>query len=109
MLLGVDRAENLTIEPIPIQRPLAIIISAGIFGLIAASIVQAEGAIRTRGNGIAIPDVENPDANIREVARSIFGDYVFSFELTSVLLLIAVIATVMMSRRLKKQDAEVTE
>jgi NADH-quinone oxidoreductase subunit J len=109
MLLGVDRAENLSIEPIKIQRPLAIIVSAGIVGLIAASIVQAEGAIRQRGNGIAIPDIENPDANVREIARSIFGDYVFSFELTSVLLLVAVIATVMMSRRLNKKNVEVAQ
>jgi NADH-quinone oxidoreductase subunit J len=109
MLLGVDRAENLSIEPIKIQRPLAIIVSAGIVGLIAASILQAEDAIRQRGNGIAIPDIENPDANVREIARSIFGDYVFSFELTSVLLLVAVIATVMMSRRLNKKNAEVAQ
>ena len=109
MLLGVDQAENLSIEPIRVQRPLAIIVSAAIVGLIAAAIVQAEDAVQMRGNGIAIPDVENPDANVREIARSIFGDYVFAFELASVLLLVAVVATVMMSRRMKKTDAEVAK
>lgn len=109
MLLGVDQAENLSIEPIRIQRPLAIIVSAAIVGLIGAAIVQAEDAVQMRGNGIAIPDVENPDVNVREIARSIFGDYVFAFELTSVLLLVAVVATVMMSRRMKKTDAEVAK
>jgi NADH-quinone oxidoreductase subunit J len=109
MLLGVDRAENLTIEPLRIQRPLAIVVSAGIVGLIAAAIVQAEDAVRLRGNGIAIPDIEDPDANVRELARSIFGDYVLAFELVTVLLLIAVVATVMMSRRLNKEDLEVDQ
>lgn len=109
MLLGVDKAENLTIEPIRIQRPLALVVSAGIVGLIAASIVQAEDAVKLRGNGIAIPDVANPDANVREVARSIFGDYVFAFELTSVLLLVAVVATVMMSRRMGNKTQEVAQ
>jgi NADH-quinone oxidoreductase subunit J len=84
-------------------------VSAAIVGLIGAAIVQAEDAVQMRGNGIAIPDVENPDANVREIARSIFGDYVFAFELTSVLLLVAVVATVMMSRRMKKTDAEVAK
>lgn len=109
MLLGVDQAENLSIEPIRIQRPLAVIVTAAIVGLIAAAIVQAEDAVQQRGNGIAIPEVGNPDANIREIARSIFGDYVFAFELASVLLLVAVVATVMMSRRMKKTDAEVAK
>lgn len=109
MLLGVDTAENLSIEPLRIQRPLAIVVSAGIVGLIAAAIVQAEDAVKMRGNGIAIPDVTNPDANVREVARSIFGDYVFSFELTSVLLLVAVVATVMMSRRMNAKSEEVAQ
>jgi NADH-quinone oxidoreductase subunit J len=109
MLLGVDRAENLNIEPIRIQRPLAIIVSAGIVGLIAAAILQAEDAVRLRGNGIAIPDIADPDANVRELARSIFGDYVLAFELVTVLLLIAVVATVMMSRRLSKEELEVDQ
>ena len=36
MLLGVDRAENLRIEPIPIQRPLAVIVAAGLLTTIGA-------------------------------------------------------------------------
>src|SRR5688500_7067553 len=27
MLLGVDRAENLSVEPIPVQRPLALVVA----------------------------------------------------------------------------------
>jgi hypothetical protein len=37
MLLGVDKAEDLSIEPIPIQRPLAAVIGVGIVGLLVAA------------------------------------------------------------------------
>ena len=40
-----------------------------------------------------------PDGNVRQLARSIFSDNVFAFELTSVLLLVAVVGTVLMARR----------
>ena len=33
MLLGVDRAENLQVEPIPVQRPLAVIVGGGLLGM----------------------------------------------------------------------------
>jgi NADH-quinone oxidoreductase subunit J len=48
--------------------------------------------------------VENPDDNVRQLARSIFSDNVFAFELTSVLLLVAVVGTVMMARRIKANE-----
>ena len=39
------------------------------------------------------------DANIQQLARSVFGDYVVAFELTSILLVVAVVGTVMLARR----------
>ena len=39
MLLGVDTAEDLRIEPLPIQRPLAAVMGVGIVGLLVAAIV----------------------------------------------------------------------
>ncbi len=38
MLLGVDKAEDLSIEPFPIQRPLAVVVGIGISGLVIAAI-----------------------------------------------------------------------
>ena len=37
MLLGVDKAEDLRIEPLPIQRPLAAVMGVGIVGLLIAA------------------------------------------------------------------------
>ena len=101
MLLGVDRAEDVNIEPLTVQRPLAAIVGAGVMGIIIAAIVVADDVLVTRGSGLLATTVESPDDNIRQLARSIFSDNVFAFELTSVLLLVAVIGTVLMARRIK--------
>ena len=101
MLLGVDRAEDVSIEPLTVQRPLAAIVGAGVMGIIIAAIVVADDVLVSRGTGLLETTVEKPDDNIRQLARSIFSDNVFAFELTSVLLLVAVIGTVLMARRVK--------
>ena len=100
MLLGVDRTEDITVEPLTIQRPLAVIIGVGIAALVSAAVVSSTDILNRQGEGLDLTTVESPDANIRQVARSIFGDYVFAFELTSVLLLVAVVGTVLMARRI---------
>ena len=109
MLLGVDKAEDIKTEPLTAQRPLALVLGVGVFAVLAAAIVTSTESVVRRGEGLSVTNVEDPDANIRQIARSIFGDYVFAFELASVLLLVAVVATVMMSRRMKKTDAEVAK
>lgn len=101
MLLGVDRAEDINIEPISAQRPLAAIVGLGLMGIIIAAVVAADDVLVSRGGGLSAITVEKPDENVRQLARSIFGDNVFAFELTSVLLLVAVVGTVLMARRVK--------
>ncbi len=101
MLLGVDRAEDINLEPISAQRPLAAIVGLGVMGVIIAAIVAADDVLVSRGSGLSATTVEKPDENVRQLARSIFGDNVFAFELTSVLLLVAVVGTVLMARRVK--------
>ncbi|MFT7504070.1 MAG: NADH-quinone oxidoreductase subunit J, partial [Gammaproteobacteria bacterium] len=44
MLLGVDNAMDLSIEPIKVQRPLAAIMGLGLVSLLTAAIVKADGA-----------------------------------------------------------------
>ena len=57
------------------------------------------------GTGEGAEVVADHDANIRQLARSLFGDNVFAFELTSVLLIVAVAGTVVLTRRLRRRDA----
>lgn len=100
MLLGVDRAEDLQIEPLTGQRWIAGVVGLGMVGLLTAAVVSGSDALRLRGDGIASPVAgENADANIQQLANSIFSDYVFAFEITSVLLVVAVVGTVLLARR----------
>jgi NADH-quinone oxidoreductase subunit J len=101
MLLGVDETMDLSIEPIPIQRPLAAVMGVGLIGLIGAAIIRARDALPINpGNGVATPgDAGDSDANIRQLAVNLYGDHVFAFQLTSVLLIVAVAGTVLMTRK----------
>ncbi len=97
MLLGVDKAEDLSIEPFPIQRPLAAVIGVGIVGLLVAAVVRVRSTIV---EGEPLP--ADGDDNIRALADNLFSDHVFAFEFTSVLLIVAVAGTVMLTRKDKR-------
>jgi len=107
MLLGVDRAEALRIDPIKVQRPLAAIVGVGLLGLISASIIQGREVLRQRSAGIDTIATGDHDANIKQLAISLFSNYVFAFELTSVLLVVAVVGTVLLARRPGKSGSNV--
>jgi len=101
MLLGIDRTMDLQIEPIPLQRPLALVMGVGLVGLLSAAIVRARDAlVINAGSGLDVAG-ENAghDANIQQLATSLYGDYVFALELASVLLIVAVTGTVLVTRR----------
>jgi NADH-quinone oxidoreductase subunit J len=100
MLLGVDKAEDLQIEPFKMQRKVAAIVGGGVIGLIAVAAISSRDNIGTTGKP---PDTDvSHDSNIRALARDLFSDHVLAFELTSVLLVIAVVGTVLMARRAPK-------
>jgi NADH-quinone oxidoreductase subunit J len=106
MLLGVDRTEDIKTEPFKIQRPLAVIVGLGVIGLVTAAVITSRGVVATRGAGIAEPAMTDPDSNIRQLSRSVFGDYVVAFEVTSVLLVVAVVGTVLLTRKVKPTSKE---
>ena len=100
MLLGVDRIENLRTEPIALQRWVAGLVGLALAGLLVATALVAGDETVVRGSGIASAVAgDDPDANVRQIAGEIFGDYVVAFELTSVLLVVAVVGTVVLARR----------
>jgi NADH-quinone oxidoreductase subunit J len=118
MLLGVDRAENLEVEPLPIQRPLAAFVGLAIVALLTAAIFAARdsGPLQV-GVGIDVEVAESSaadvaprvtsDANIKQLSRNLFGDQVFAFELTGVLLVVAVAGTVVLTRRQRRSEEKV--
>ena len=106
MLLGVDRAENLKTEPLASQRLVAGVTGLGMLALLTFAALAGDEEVVARGEGIASAVAENDaNANVRQLATSIFSDHVVAFEATSVLLVVAVVGTVMLARR-KKASTE---
>jgi len=100
MLLGVDKAEDLKTEPLVAQRWLAGVAALGLLGLLVVAVARGADILATRSEGLdTAAQNAGGDANIQQLARSVFGDYVVAFELTSVLLVVAVVGTVMLTRK----------
>jgi NADH-quinone oxidoreductase subunit J len=101
MLLGVDKSEDLSVEPFPIQRPLAIVVGLGVAGLLIAAIERGRDTL-AEGQPLASAG----DSNIKLLANNLFEDHVFAFEFTSVLLIVAVAGTVVLTRKSHKDDPQ---
>jgi len=120
MLLGVDQAEDLAVEPIAGQRPIAIVLGAAVLGLgIAFVALSTNGTVTGQPAATAelldsitadsqTSATELPDdqvigteqvPNIDQLGRAIFTDYVYAFEITALLLTIAVVGAVVLARR----------
>ncbi len=108
MLLGVDKADDLQIEPFKIQRPAAVAVGAGLLSMIALAIMVSRDARApkvTPSEAVQAALDGTHDSNVRAIARDVFSDHVLAFELTSVLLVIAVVATVMLARKPRKGES----
>jgi NADH-quinone oxidoreductase subunit J len=94
-LLGVDDYESLR-DPRPLQRPAAIVL--GVLVLVQVIVLAGRawvtGAESSRG-----PLDEPRTGNVETLARSLFTDFLWAFELTAVLLVIAVVGGVVLARR----------
>ena len=96
MLLGVDREETL-IERLRGQRPLAIVLGLGIAVELFFAIRAGVG-FATRG-AANFDEVANRGGNAVALSRVLFRDYFFPFEVTSILLIIAAIAVMVLASR----------
>jgi NADH-quinone oxidoreductase subunit J len=94
MLLGVDRSENVAIEPLRGQRVIACL--AGV-GVIAAIFLLARNAWVSGAHSVVGP-ASGEGSNIEKLARALFTRYLLAFESTSVLLVIAVVGAVVLAR-----------
>jgi NADH-quinone oxidoreductase subunit J len=95
MLLGVDREDELR-ERLVAQRPLALALAVGF-------VVEIALAVRT-GIGFATKapagfDAVNEPGNTQALAKVLFRDYFFPFEATSILLIVAAIAAMVLAQR----------
>ncbi|MDQ1435749.1 MAG: NADH-quinone oxidoreductase subunit [Actinomycetota bacterium] len=97
-LLGVDKREPLD-DAHPIQRVAAIVV--GVLALTGILVLVhgnrwVTGMHSTRG---ALGSSADDPGNVKTLATSLFTDFVWAFEITAVLLVIAVVGSVVLARR----------
>ncbi len=99
MLLGVDREESLR-DPIPFQRPAAVALGVIALGevLFLAGHEWATGKHADALHNIK-GGASDLGGNVERVARALFTDFLWPFEITSALLVIAVVGSVVLARR----------
>jgi NADH-quinone oxidoreductase subunit J len=96
MLLGVDREESL-VERLRGQRTLAVVLGAGIALELFFAIRAGIGfATKAPAN---FDEVVNEGGNAVALSEVLFRDYFFPFEVTSVLLIVAAVAVMVLAAR----------
>jgi NADH-quinone oxidoreductase subunit J len=95
MLLGVDREEDLR-ERLIAQRPVAIALGLAVAVEISVAIRAGVGLATKAPAGF---DAVNAGGNTQALARVLFTTYLVPFELTSVLLIVAAIAAMVLAQR----------
>jgi NADH-quinone oxidoreductase subunit J len=97
MFLGVGFKHTPNIEPLVGQKAFAavgvLITVAGLIALMASS-HWVTGATKVSGSGLA-----GGNGNVKQLGTAVFTTYLFAFEATSALLVIAVVGAVLLARR----------
>ncbi len=104
MLLGVDTADDWSVEPIAGQRPLTVIVGATLLGLGLTLVVVTSGALTGFVQSGGERALDNGLTDIERIGRVLFTDYALSFEITAALLTVAVIGAVMLTRKLLRSE-----
>ena len=101
MLLGVDRADDLEIEPIVGQRIAAVVVGVFVFALPVLALASTGWAATGQRSNLGSLD-DRPD--VESIGEIVFTRHLLAFELTSVLLVIAIVGAVMLARRSPIRD-----
>ena len=106
MFLGVDRRETVRVEPLVGQRVFAgvgvLITVAGLITRFARS-HWVTGAIAVSSSG---QPLATGSKNVTQIGTAVFTTYLFAFEATAALLIVAVVGAVLLARRERAADAE---
>ncbi|MDZ7674436.1 MAG: NADH-quinone oxidoreductase subunit J [Acidimicrobiales bacterium] len=102
MLLGVDQSENLSIEPIVGQRAAAVVVGVAVFALPVLALASA--GWEATGQVANLGPLSGDGYGVELLGEVIFTRYLLAFEVTSVLLVIAVVGAVMLARKNRKAD-----
>jgi|DEB0MinimDraft_10_1074344.scaffolds.fasta_scaffold00023_18 NADH-quinone oxidoreductase subunit J len=110
MLLGVDRAEDLGVDSVAGQKPLAAIVGAALlagaltFVLVATDGATGQGPAESPTGELVEQRLDNGLTDIERIGRVLFTDGLVSFQLTALLLTIAVLGAVVLTRSMRRSD-----
>jgi len=97
MLLGAESLPKA--EVLPWQRPLAITLSVA---LVAEAAFLLITRARPAGDVLQPEATANATANLRELGMVLFDQYLLPFEVTSILLLVAMVGAIVLIRKEKR-------
>jgi NADH-quinone oxidoreductase subunit J len=105
MFLGVDRKEAIAAEPTKLQKPLA-----ALMGLVVLVEILALSRVDHWASGAPAQSglLNGPGDNVQKLGQAVYTGYLLPFEMTAALLVIAVVATVVLSKR-SASTAELTD
>jgi NADH-quinone oxidoreductase subunit J len=109
MLLGVDNPDTLR-DPLRAQRAAAVVLG----GVLVVEVLFLAGHNWATGQKAPAADsirggTPGLGSNVERVARSLFTDFLWPFEITAVLLVLAVVGAVVLARRSRHADETVVE
>jgi NADH-quinone oxidoreductase subunit J len=100
MLLGVDRTDNLRVEPLGGgQRVTAAVVALGVLGLVLTTLASTGW----EATGV-VGELDETVPDINQLGEALFTRYLYAFEIASVLLVIAVVGAVLLARRVRREE-----
>ena len=102
MLLGVNQVESWETGPLANQRyatGAVVVIGLAMVALLASRAVDVSEGARS-----VVAPLDGKESNVVTIGKALFTDYVFAFELTGALLVIAVIGAVVLARRPRRVE-----
>jgi NADH-quinone oxidoreductase subunit J len=103
MLVGRDSSDAL-IETLRGQRTAAVVLGIGFAGLVGSAVYN--GVKHMPAAGL---DKANADGNIQGIAKLLFTNYVFAFEVTSALLITAAVGAMILAHIERRKEEKVTQ
>lgn len=114
MLLGVDRSEDLSFEPLAGQRSAGVVVAAVVLALILGGLFLSGkggegGAVALTGQHSATQPLDPDRPDVDQLARDLFTRNVLAFEATALLLTIATVGAVVLVRNRGAEDLMIDE
>ncbi len=114
MLLGVDTAESLRVEPLVGQRAMGVIFGALLLALTLGGLFLSgpggeDGAVALTGQSSVVRPIDPDRTQIEQLGEDLFSRNILAFQATALLLTIATVGAVVLVRNEGAEDLVIDE